>query len=61
MLETDELLRPEEEESTKFSLKTMILEGEMRFASNLVMVLSPRSVFWRFLGHWVFLVINDSR
>jgi hypothetical protein len=61
MLETDELLRPEEDESTKFSFKTLILEGEMRFASNLVMVLSPRSVFWRFLGHGVLLVINDSR
>jgi len=61
MLETDELLRPEEDDSTKLSLKTLILEGEMRFATNLVMGLSPRSVFWRFLGHWVLLVINDSR
>jgi hypothetical protein len=60
MLETDELLRPEEDESTKLSPKTLILEGEMRFATNLVTGLSPRSVFWRFLGHGVLLVINDS-
>jgi hypothetical protein len=60
MLETDELLRPEEDESTKWRLKTLILEEEMRFATNLVMGLSLRSVFWRFLGHGVLLVINDS-
>ena len=29
MLETDELLRPEEDESTKWRLKSLILEGEM--------------------------------
>ena len=60
MLETDELLKPEEDDSTKLSLKTLILKEEMRFATNLVMGLSPRSVLWRFLGHGVLLVINDS-
>jgi hypothetical protein len=34
VLETDELLRPEEEGSRKWRLKILILEGEMSFATN---------------------------
>ena len=60
MLETDELLRPEEEGSRKWRLKSLILEGEMSSATNLGRRFGPRSVFWRSLGHGVLLCINDS-
>ncbi len=60
MLETDELLIPEEEGSRKWRLKSLILEGEMSSATNLGRRFGPRSVFWRSLGHGVLLCINDS-
>jgi hypothetical protein len=41
VLETDELLRPEETGSRKWRLKVLILEGEMSFANYFVRRFGP--------------------
>ena len=46
MLETDELVRSEETGSRKWRLKSLILEGEMSLATNLVSRFGPRMSRW---------------
>jgi hypothetical protein len=61
VLETDELLRPEETGSRKWRLKVLILEGEMSFATNFVRRFGPSlALEWHVGGKTHFPLQNQT-